>query len=539
MEDWIWIDAISINQSDPAEKSSQVAMMRDIFTHATRVIVWTGPESDEVGMAFDLLNRLHDCVKSPLQDNKYGQEDLSLQQNSLPLFEDPQWRALWHFLSRTMFTRVWIVQELVVYASSTTICGNLSIDTDVVLAGTSVIRYFANVARACESQVSEQTRAVLNNGHVISMLRRRRLEGAPLPFTNIVSLTKYHRASDEMDMIFALVGIASDQPVALIDYTDSLRTCIVQYGKYGLLKPKEYSVSLDMLSNVSGQRPELKLPSWVPDIQLSTYGFRPLGTTFCSSHLEASQYFRFEGETGEVRSPYHPCSGLPRPYIVSDVPKQILVIYGYQYDTVQTTVPSPLTLQPQSASTHASKLDLVNDTLIWESKCREAAAQALKGSSKSSELPETYWRCLVFDLYQFTRPAPAALAESFMSWYQLLLHRKERFESSETKSEEEQAKGKEPNESLFINAIPFMEGLQQYGMGRCFMTTMSGRIGWGPQAAVPGDSILTLRGCRIPFVFRRGPHGTLSLLGDAYVQGHMDYEAGTGSHANFEEIWIA
>lgn len=50
----IWIDAISINQTDIAERSGQVAIMRKIYQNATRVNVWLGPatESSEQAIAF-------------------------------------------------------------------------------------------------------------------------------------------------------------------------------------------------------------------------------------------------------------------------------------------------------------------------------------------------------------------------------------------------------------------------------------------------------------------------------------------------------
>jgi hypothetical protein len=50
----IWIDAISINQTDIAERSSQVGIMRKIYQNATRVNVWLGPatESSEQAIAF-------------------------------------------------------------------------------------------------------------------------------------------------------------------------------------------------------------------------------------------------------------------------------------------------------------------------------------------------------------------------------------------------------------------------------------------------------------------------------------------------------
>ena len=299
-QDLFWIDAISINQTDLVEKTAQVAMMRDIFANAARVMVWAGPDCDEAPIAFDLLNRLYACVEEPLLEDNYGTQDLDLQKHSLPLLADPSWRALWLFLSRPFFSRVWIVQELVVYKSSITFCGDLTIGTDAVLTAPSIIRYYTNTMMACELRVSEQTRATMNNGHVTGILRSRRLGGAPLPLSDLIGLTKYHSATDERDAVFALVGIAADEPVALIDYTDSLRVCTVQSANYGHLKPKEFWVSLDMLSNVEENRTELQLPSWGPDLHLSTYGFRSLGSQFHTTYLEDRQMFWFGGDEGEV-----------------------------------------------------------------------------------------------------------------------------------------------------------------------------------------------------------------------------------------------
>jgi len=55
-----WIDQICINQRDLEEKSRQVRMMGEIFSHASKVITYAGPskseEEDEHGM--QLINRL-------------------------------------------------------------------------------------------------------------------------------------------------------------------------------------------------------------------------------------------------------------------------------------------------------------------------------------------------------------------------------------------------------------------------------------------------------------------------------------------------
>ena len=41
---YVWIDAICINQSDQVEKSTQVAIMSDIYRAASSVVAWLGPE---------------------------------------------------------------------------------------------------------------------------------------------------------------------------------------------------------------------------------------------------------------------------------------------------------------------------------------------------------------------------------------------------------------------------------------------------------------------------------------------------------------
>jgi hypothetical protein len=51
----IWIDAISINQSDIEERGSQVGFMASIYAYASRVIVWLGDGQDDCAAAFGLI----------------------------------------------------------------------------------------------------------------------------------------------------------------------------------------------------------------------------------------------------------------------------------------------------------------------------------------------------------------------------------------------------------------------------------------------------------------------------------------------------
>jgi hypothetical protein len=50
------------NQDDVAERNQQVTMMRDIYTHATRVVVWLG-EAQDSGVSVDVINQLPDTTR--------------------------------------------------------------------------------------------------------------------------------------------------------------------------------------------------------------------------------------------------------------------------------------------------------------------------------------------------------------------------------------------------------------------------------------------------------------------------------------------
>jgi hypothetical protein len=57
---WFFIDQISIDQNDLWEKSTQVAKMDKVYSCASRVLTYLGPEEDGDMDALKLLSRIHD-----------------------------------------------------------------------------------------------------------------------------------------------------------------------------------------------------------------------------------------------------------------------------------------------------------------------------------------------------------------------------------------------------------------------------------------------------------------------------------------------
>jgi len=65
----LWVDALCIDQSCVAERSSQVTMMGEIYKSAARVVVWLGPGDPESDFVFAVMRRLGklSCFALPFQ----------------------------------------------------------------------------------------------------------------------------------------------------------------------------------------------------------------------------------------------------------------------------------------------------------------------------------------------------------------------------------------------------------------------------------------------------------------------------------------
>lgn len=66
----LWIDGLCIDQSNHAEKSRQVLLLRRVFTGARHVLIWLGPGDEHTGYAMDCINRFNDLRREgrELQD---------------------------------------------------------------------------------------------------------------------------------------------------------------------------------------------------------------------------------------------------------------------------------------------------------------------------------------------------------------------------------------------------------------------------------------------------------------------------------------
>ena len=103
----LWVDSISINQTDTLERNSQVAMMSFIYTRALKVVAWLGVK--------EYHNRL-DLFRSMANDWKAGQgHHFAASVAGATKFHcslEPDHKTFARLTESAYWTRLWIVQEV-------------------------------------------------------------------------------------------------------------------------------------------------------------------------------------------------------------------------------------------------------------------------------------------------------------------------------------------------------------------------------------------------------------------------------------------
>jgi hypothetical protein len=107
----VWIDAVCINQRNTEERGAQVAKMRQIYEACSRVVLYLGDDTVTRFVRFPTLRRLD------------------------ALEHDELLRVLRELLSRRYFSRVWVIQELIVSERVVIRIGDIDFRADAHIIG--------------------------------------------------------------------------------------------------------------------------------------------------------------------------------------------------------------------------------------------------------------------------------------------------------------------------------------------------------------------------------------------------------------------
>lgn len=95
----LWIDQICINQPDAVEKSSQLALMGEIYCKAQSVVIWLGAGTEDSNRALQYLRELEPLMPSPQTYMRAREEGTAYQQGYLFTCERPLRKKLEEFHS--------------------------------------------------------------------------------------------------------------------------------------------------------------------------------------------------------------------------------------------------------------------------------------------------------------------------------------------------------------------------------------------------------------------------------------------------------
>ncbi|KAF2717000.1 HET-domain-containing protein, partial [Polychaeton citri CBS 116435] len=109
---YLWIDAICIDQHNVEERNQQVQMMGTIYQSARQVIVWLGREWDRLGNASEQARNFQAQPQTPPLDEQGNPIERALPTESIAVLLDRVW-----------FRRVWVVQEAALAKQLVVVCG--------------------------------------------------------------------------------------------------------------------------------------------------------------------------------------------------------------------------------------------------------------------------------------------------------------------------------------------------------------------------------------------------------------------------------
>ncbi|RYP08673.1 hypothetical protein DL764_001801 [Monosporascus ibericus] len=457
--------------------------MGEIYKKASKTLIWLGEHEDASPLAMDLLNsvteeNLRDMVEDKSESKPMEQAWVALR----ALFERPYW------------SRVWILQEVVLSRPSYLICGNSMCSWDSVRLLLRSENF--DVDKRNIYVGSHHARITLLDGNIlpkllVNVIDGRRTNAQEPEFWDYLVLSRQRSASVAQDYIYGVMALV-DPPAVRADYKKPVEELYFEVVKRLICLEKKTGVlsmccetqaednATPTAAAVVGEGPGTSyansLPSWVPDWRTrfkKDYQSRLL----CKLKYSA-------GIAGPDAQPDIECEPGSR----------ILRVRGVFVDSVAFVSPAKnLNRWPQVGedwktwTEHISESGNMYGTLEEQ---REAFRSALQCQYHGNRTRRTDGSDQYFDM---------AVGRTGGS----LVDPKRTFGKA----------------------------------GRQFFGTSNGYMGRGLDEVQAGDIVVVLLGAKVPFVLRGCGHNShYRLVGECYLHGIMNGEVAkdpTKERANF------
>ena len=279
----LWIDFICIDQGNLDERSIQVTRMKEIFGHATSVIISLGPHGGQPASAL-----------SPSQRRGF-----------LPRFRTSrgptnQARRLLSDLRHPWFSRIWVVQEVAAARNLRLLSsgrwlsmGTIQAQVDDVIRGPTMAgdrrySYFRNIDTGLRNDLEVALKPCQSLFDIMMSFPNSEFDLLPL-----LEKFRHFNATDPRDKVYALLGISKEVDAVELkpDYALSIAEVYTRTSKYfmrrysnlsalsyvGISSPEDDFSDPESRQQTGQARSETTLPSWCPDWRLKALHIKQKG----------------------------------------------------------------------------------------------------------------------------------------------------------------------------------------------------------------------------------------------------------------------
>lgn len=545
----LWIDSACINQSLILERNHQLGLMPQIYSRASRVIVYLGESTDESDSVMDWIHE----NDSP---SNFGGSAASVTDGKFQVTR-PDTALIDEFLQRPWFSRVWVLQEAALASDVVVCCGNKEISWESFRA----FKHWNVGAKVVKRLPYVVEYAMKSTWYSSGDTPGQRL------FRKLVA-TRHCRATDPRDKLFAILPLLdweiknlarqSAENQRLEDRQGALREVVqveetkeiekdldrsvVDYGHTPAQVFSDLAIYLldsvgpDILRETAGPSGLPSLPSWVTDWSIAS------NYTYKQADFKRHQERRFyAGFKSKPRRRFHdwdtgPIDQLKRCWKLS----QQVTRSGVRYHQLEIPAVKVGNIRLLGAKCEIDKnyFPLAHwKSLVTGPELLTSSSKGKSHSIKEKEGLSEFQRLLALDWVVYPNALKRAYRriERYDEDYDSGEERRIRRDSSYKTKQIANPKPKLALRDIMTGMVPSYrrqaEAILEACDGRRLFVTDTEHIGLAPEDAEVGDYVFILDGASVPFVFRdrreadREESQVVKLVGECYVQGIMKGEA--------------
>ncbi|KAL0942992.1 heterokaryon incompatibility protein [Colletotrichum truncatum] len=487
----LWIDALCINQADDEEKAHQVQLMGRIYSSASQVLIWLGPEDDASVDALHQLSLLGSTFEDLKARPDYGPVVCQAFVKTVLEFSGTSlnFAHIQTLFRRPWWTRVWVIQEALLAKQAYVLIGDHAKDWKEIRGAWSAFEWM--ILYVNTDPKYRPVYEILNEVYfkIAHFTQGETAEDGTRKLASLFDTVFFSAAggaiqsTDPRDRIYGLFGLLTERDKAKIP---------VDYSCHMTLERLLFFTTKALIEDhgpdiLCYRRPTLLSvggPSWTVDWtskMIATIG----GFNHGSNNYDASK--------GTVWSPKTFDATFEDPAI-----RLWGVVVGHVKDVggvLESTVDSP---------------SYIDDCRSWLLELENLVYSNSKDDPERLEIIQNLWRVPIADMGLVERAKPE---DGYPQAYEVL--------TGVTKPPH----GDDESGWVTSSSWPYRRVWKVYGHRACIFESANGRApGLGPSGMCPGDMVVIFSGSHVPFVVRESSQG-YSLIGSAYAYGYMDGNA--------------